>query len=87
MIDERKAKAIENNKYEGSKKKEKHSQEYIHIWGEVCRIVEEELAGSNQTHAWKNRQSDLESISADFESEIFDQLLNEVIDQFVGHIK
>lgn len=87
MIDERKVKVktIENNNYEGSKKKEKNGKEYVDIWGGVCRLVEDELGGSNQINAWMNKQSDLESICADFESEIFDQLLNELIDQFVGH--
>lgn len=85
MIDEKKDKAIESNKYEGSKKKEKHSyKEYVDIWGEACRLVEDELGGSkNQVHVWMNEQSDLGSICADFESEIFDQLLNEVVSQLV----
>ncbi|KAK2440734.1 hypothetical protein QL285_012110 [Trifolium repens] len=80
MIDEKKDKEIE-----GSKKKEKHNyKEYIDIWGEACRLVEAELVGSkNQVHAWMNQQSDLGSVCADFESEIFDQLLNEVISQLV----
>jgi hypothetical protein len=80
MIDEKKDKEIE-----GSKKKEKHNyKEYIDIWGEACRLVEAELAGSkNQVHAWMNQQSDLGNVCADFESEIFDQLLNEMISQLV----
>ncbi|TKY47160.1 hypothetical protein E2542_SST29217 [Spatholobus suberectus] len=85
MIDERKVKATDNNKYEGSKKKEKiNGQEYIDIWGEVCRIVEDELAASNQMHRWTNKQGDLGSISSDFESQIFDHLLNELVDQLAG---
>lgn len=85
MVEEGKVKATENNNCEGSTKKE-HSKEYIDIWGEVCRLVEDELGGSNQIHAWMNKQDDdLGSISADFESEIFDQLLDELIDQLVGH--
>ncbi|XP_061374703.1 uncharacterized protein LOC133316919 [Gastrolobium bilobum] len=85
MIEENKVKETESNKCEGSKKKEKHSQEYIHNWGEVSKLVKDELVGSNKIHAWMNKQGDLGSISADFESEIFDQLLNELIDQLVGH--
>ncbi|XP_027337473.1 uncharacterized protein LOC113851198 [Abrus precatorius] len=81
MIDERKVKAIENNKYEGSKKIAKHSHEYIGVWGEACGIVENELGASN--HAWTNKQGDLDEISADFGSEIFDHLLNEVVEQLV----
>ncbi|CAJ2640296.1 unnamed protein product [Trifolium pratense] len=80
MIDEKKDKAIEE-----SKKREKHNyKEYIDIWGEACKLVEDELAGSkNQVHAWMNQESNLGSVCADFESEIFDQLLNEVISQLV----
>jgi hypothetical protein len=37
----------------------------------------------NQVHAWMNQESDLGSVCANFESEIFDQLLNEVISQLV----
>jgi len=84
MIDESKVEAIDNNKDEGSKKKEKNDQEYIDIWGEVCRIVEDELAESNKIHIWTNKQGDLGSISADFEAEIFDNLLNELVDQLAG---
>ncbi|KAL2990405.1 hypothetical protein AAZX31_11G198700 [Glycine max] len=84
MIDESKVEAIDNNKDEGSKKKEKNDQEYIDIWGEVCRIVEDELAESNKIHIWTNKQGDLGSISADFEAEIFDNLLNELVDQLAA---
>jgi len=82
--DESKVEAIDNNKHEGSKKKEMNGQEYIDIWVEVCRIVEDELAESNKIHIWTNKQGDLGSISADFESEIFDHLLNELVDQLAG---
>ncbi|GAU27701.1 hypothetical protein TSUD_126470 [Trifolium subterraneum] len=81
MIDEKKDKANE-----GSKKKEMHNyKEYIDIWGEACKLVEDELVigSKNQVHAWMNQQSGLGSVCADFESEIFDQLLNEVISQLV----
>lgn len=85
MIDEKNDKAIQNNIYEGSKKKEKQSyKDYIDIWGEACRLVGDELADSkNQVHVWMNEQSELGSICTDFESEIFDQLLNEVVSQLV----
>lgn len=84
MINEKKGNAIENNKYEDSKEK-KHMKEYKDIWGETWRLVQDEFGGSNQVHAWMNEQSDLGSICAEFESEIFDQLLNEVvICQLVG---
>lgn len=83
MNEERKVKAIENNMHGGSKKKEKQRQECVDIWGEICRLVEDELVGSNQLQEFKRKQGDFESISADFESEIFDYLLDELIDQLV----
>ncbi|XP_061347134.1 uncharacterized protein LOC133292715 [Gastrolobium bilobum] len=83
MIEEGKVKAIENNKHEESKKKEKQSQEYVDIWGEICRLAEDELVGSSQLEERTKKQGDFESVSADFESEIFDHLLNELIDQLV----
>lgn len=76
MIDENKDKEIEKNKCEGSKKKMK---EYIEIWGEACKLVEDELGGSkNQVDAWMKEQC------GDLESEIFDQMLNEVVGELVG---
>nr|KYP76099.1 hypothetical protein KK1_020322 [Cajanus cajan] len=86
VIDEKKDKAIDNNnnKNEGSKKKEKKVQDYIDICSEVCRIVDDELAASNQKHIWTNKQGDLGGISADLESEIFDYLLNELVDELAG---
>ncbi|KAE9615146.1 hypothetical protein Lal_00048139 [Lupinus albus] len=83
IIEERKVKT-KNNNNERSKKKEKQSQECVNIWGEICRLVEDELVGSNHLKEEMRKQSDLASISADFESEIFDELLNDLIDQFVG---
>lgn len=85
LIIEEKVKATENNSHERSKKKEKQSQECVDIWGEICRLAEDELVGSNQIKAEMSKQGDFESISADFESEIFDHLLNELIDQLVGN--
>lgn len=79
MIDESKDKEIGKNKREGSKKKEKNVNEYIEIWGEACKLVEDELGGSkNQVVAWMKEQC------GDFESEIFDQMLNEVVSELVG---
>lgn len=80
---EQKIKAIENKKLRGSKKGKKQSQECIDIWGEVCKIAEDELGGSNQIQAEMWRQGDCESLTADFESGIFDHLLNELVDQLL----
>ncbi|KAL9316584.1 hypothetical protein ACSQ67_017585 [Phaseolus vulgaris] len=85
MIEEEmKVCTIENNKHEGSKRKEKQSQDCVDIWGEICRLVEGEL-GSNKLEAEWKKQGDFESLCGDFESEIFDQLLHEFIDQLVGN--
>ncbi|XP_058782096.1 uncharacterized protein LOC131656380 [Vicia villosa] len=79
MIDEKKDKEIEKNKCEESEKKVKKMKEYVDIWGEACKLVEDELGGSkNQVDAWMKEQC------ADFESEIFDQMLNEVVSELVG---
>ncbi|KAL5077187.1 hypothetical protein RYX36_016171 [Vicia faba] len=80
MVDENKDKEIEKNKCEETKKKEKKMKEYIGIWGEASKLVEDELAGSKKqlVDAWIKEQC------ADFESEIFNQLLNEVVSELVG---
>lgn len=85
MNEERKINEIENSKHEGPKNKEKQSQEFVHIWGEICRLVEDELVRSNQLQEVMRKQGDFGSISADLESEIFDHLLNELVDQLVGN--
>ncbi|KAL2332966.1 hypothetical protein Fmac_014179 [Flemingia macrophylla] len=84
IIDEKEDKAIDINKNEGSKEIEKNVQEYIGIWGEVSRIVDDELAATNQKHVWTTKQGDLGGIIEDLESEIFDDLLNELVDQLAG---
>ncbi|KAG4954978.1 hypothetical protein JHK87_040572 [Glycine soja] len=84
MIEEMKVNTIEDNKHEGSKKNEKQSQECVDIWGEICRLVEGEL-GSNKLEEGLWKQDDIESVCAGFESQIFDHLLYELIDQLVGN--
>jgi len=83
MIKERKVNTIEDNKNEGSKKSEKQSQECIDIRGEICMLVEGEL-GSNRLEGGLWKQGDIESVCADFESQIFYHMLHEFIDQLVG---
>ncbi|KAL5102385.1 hypothetical protein RYX36_006712 [Vicia faba] len=74
---------VESNMHEGSKKKERQNHECVDIWSKICRLVEDELVGSNQLQEVKRKQSDLESLSADLESVILDDLLDELVDQFV----
>ncbi|KAK7385531.1 hypothetical protein VNO78_31254 [Psophocarpus tetragonolobus] len=84
IIEERKVKAIEDIKYEGSKKNEKQSHGYVDIWEKNCKLVEEELV-SNKLQKALREQGDFESVCADFESEIVDHLLHEFIDQLIGN--
>lgn len=82
MDEEMEVEEIENNVHEESKKKERQNNECVDIWSKICRLVEDELVGSNLQER-KRRQSEFESLSADLESEILDDLLDELIDQFV----
>lgn len=75
----------EMNKLEGSKRTEKQSQDCVDIWGEICRLVEGEME-SNKLETGLKKQGDFECLCADFESEIFDQLLQEfILDQLAGN--
>ncbi|KAL2317490.1 hypothetical protein Fmac_031366 [Flemingia macrophylla] len=83
-IEETKVNTIENNKYEGSKRKEKQSHGCVDIWVEICRLVDDELRSNKLDKELRSReQGDFESVCVDFESEIFDHLLHELIDQLV----
>ncbi|BFG33907.1 hypothetical protein CerSpe_201810 [Prunus speciosa] len=81
--DARRTKAREG-KCLGSRKKEFHSGKHIEMWGEICRLVEDELVGSNwiiqNKGSWN--QAGSAGIGADFESQILGQLLDELVDQF-----
>ncbi|KAJ7964199.1 transcriptional regulator ATRX-like isoform X2 [Quillaja saponaria] len=85
IINERKMKAIEFSKNYGTKKKVKHIQKNMNMWGEICRVAEDELIGSNWIDRAMSKQDDLESITSDFELEILHQILNEVIDELGVH--
>ncbi|PQP96213.1 uncharacterized protein Pyn_02299 [Prunus yedoensis var. nudiflora] len=82
--DARRTKAREG-KCLGSRKKEFHSGKHIEMWGEICRLAEDELVGSNwiiqNKGSWN--QAGSAGIGADFESQILGQLLDELVDQFV----
>ncbi|GAU28692.1 hypothetical protein TSUD_215990 [Trifolium subterraneum] len=78
---ENEVKEIENNMHEGSKKRQ--NNECVDIWSKICKLVEDEFVGSTQLEEVKSKISDFESISADFESKILDELLDELIDQLV----
>lgn len=81
--DEQKTKKLEG-KYHGTKKKECQSQNYVDMWCEIGRLTGAELAGSNWVYRgmWKNE--DFEGIDANFELEILDQLLDELVGQLSG---
>lgn len=69
----------DEHKNEGRRRKEKQRQRYIDIWEEACKKAGDEVIGSNQV--WKN--GDSESIGEDLESEIFQYLVNELVDQLL----
>ncbi|XP_058763812.1 uncharacterized protein LOC131637246 [Vicia villosa] len=83
MNEEMEVEEIESNMHEGSKKKERRNNECVDIWSKICRLVEDELVGTNGLQEVKRKQSDFESLSADLEMELLDDLLDELIDQFV----
>lgn len=81
--DARKAKKIEG-KCVGSKKKEYNTAEYFEILGEICRVTEAELVGSNWIihNSMRNNHEGSAGIAAEFESQILGQLIEELVDQF-----
>lgn len=83
MNEEMEVEEIESNMHEGSKEKERQNNECVDIWSKICRLVEDELVGSNGLQEVKRKQSDFDGLSADLELVILDDLLDELIDQFV----
>ncbi|KAJ4850242.1 hypothetical protein Tsubulata_050482 [Turnera subulata] len=66
-----------------SGKKSCHSQEDSNMWEEICRVAETELLqSSNWIHRGSSKVEDLVGICTDFEKQIFDELLEELMDQF-----
>lgn len=66
---------------QGSRKKVCHSQDYLNLWGDICRLAEAQVVESN----WISKKiwtfEDFEDIGADFGLQILDQLLEELVDQ------
>ncbi|MED6137403.1 hypothetical protein PIB30_064743 [Stylosanthes scabra] len=84
LLEEEKLKANENNKHDMLKKTEnQRHNDYDHIWSQICKLVEQDLFGLDQIKAARMRKCEIENICADFESQIFCYLLNELIDQLV----
>ncbi|KAF5470435.1 hypothetical protein F2P56_010949 [Juglans regia] len=83
--DEPRTKKIEG-KYQGTKKKaDCHSENYEEMWVEILRLTGAELVGSNWEYRGMGNHGDLEAISANFELEILDQLLVELVGQLARH--
>lgn len=63
----------------GSRTRDGVNQIYIDMWGEICRMTETEIAESN----WVNKQvlKIQDELNADFESQILDQMLEEIVIQ------
>ncbi|KAI9109109.1 hypothetical protein K1719_019732 [Acacia pycnantha] len=79
MIEQRNVKENDEHKNEARRRKENQRQIYLDIWEEACKKAGDEVTGSNQV--WKH--GDSESISEDLESEIFQRLVNELVDQLL----
>ncbi|KAI4305285.1 hypothetical protein L6164_028658 [Bauhinia variegata] len=86
MVEERKIKGkIGKQKYDNGSNSKRMEKQSMDICNEVFRLVGDDLVGSEgiESRMWKH--GDSHGLSADFESEIFDHLLGEFIDQLVGH--
>ncbi|KAE8039280.1 hypothetical protein FH972_011708 [Carpinus fangiana] len=81
--DELKTKKVEG-KYHGAKKKECQSQNYVDMWDEISRLTGAELVGSNWVYRKMWKHEDFEDIGVNFELEILDQLLDELVGQLSG---
>lgn len=81
--DELKTKKVEG-KYHGAKKKECQSQNYVDMWDEISRLTGAELVGSNWVYRRMWKHEDFEDIGVNFELEIVDQLLDELVGQLSG---
>jgi hypothetical protein len=81
--DELQTKKVEG-KYHGTKKKECMSQNYVDMWGEIGRLTGAELVGSNWVYRGMWKHESFEGIGANFELEILDQLLDELVGQLSG---
>ncbi|KAK9280678.1 hypothetical protein L1049_014376 [Liquidambar formosana] len=82
--DYRETKMIEGETHGSKKKDYKQSQNYVDMWGEICRLVGGEMMESNRICKEMWKVEDFEHIGADFGVQILDQLLNELVDLLVG---
>ncbi|PON85471.1 hypothetical protein TorRG33x02_187510 [Trema orientale] len=81
MSEERKTET-KQEKHMGSRKKESHSkEEHSEILDEICRLSETELLESSWVQRWDLNNEDFSSIGEELESEIFDQLVEELVNQ------
>ncbi|XVF69016.1 hypothetical protein PTKIN_Ptkin11bG0047100 [Pterospermum kingtungense] len=82
MEDDQRVDIIEGKYCLESRKKDCHSEKNLECWDEICRMIEVEVAKSSWL--WSKNEDHLEDITADFGSEILDQLLDELVVQLFG---
>ncbi|KAL6979091.1 hypothetical protein U1Q18_020757 [Sarracenia purpurea var. burkii] len=67
----------------GLSKKDSQRQNYVEMWGEICRMAEGEMVESNWVYRDLCKYEDCEDIGAVCELQILEILLNELVDQLV----
>ncbi|KAE8729426.1 Zinc finger family protein [Hibiscus syriacus] len=66
----------------GSISKDGHCERNLEGWDAICRVIEAEVAAKSSWLCSKSNNEELEDITADFGSNILDQLLDEIVIQF-----
>lgn len=81
LISEERKTETKQEKYLGSRKtKSQNCEEYSEILDEICRLSETELVESNWVQRWTLNHEDFRSIGEELESQIFAQLVKELVD-------
>ncbi|KAJ4979909.1 hypothetical protein NE237_010689 [Protea cynaroides] len=60
------------------------TQDYVHLWGGICKFAEEDVVGSNWICREMSKLEELEDMGIEFGLQIVDKLLNEIIDELCG---
>lgn len=91
VIQESRRLIIKNNKQqqqlggvEGKKKEtQDHDNNHLELWGEICKLAEEEIMNSSWVTREMWRIEEFEQIEIDFAVEILDRLVNEVAKELI----
>ncbi|XP_059660877.1 uncharacterized protein LOC132307201 isoform X2 [Cornus florida] len=72
-------------KVHGSMKKDQQSENYAELWCEICKMAEQELKETKWEYRemWKLQDFEEDKV-ADFGFQIFEELLNELVDQLAA---